>query len=167
MRLIILNGPSGVGKSTTALKLQKEIPLSHLVEVDELRRSLPGYPERREETHRLAYERTAEIIENELTSGHDVIIDKCITDSAILDWFAEIARKQGAREYEFLLFTDKATLRKRADERGYKVVGLLNPEKVDELWEKIDSLRKERLGAILIDATKVEEVFEKVRSKII
>ena len=166
MRLIILNGPSGVGKSTTALKLQKEIPLSHLVEVDELRRSLPGYPERREETHRLAYEHTAEIIENELTSGHDVIIDKCITDSEILDWFAEIARKLGATEYEFLLFTDKATLRKRADARGYRAGGLLTPEKVDELWEKMDTLREKRPQAIVVDTTQVREIFEKVWSEI-
>jgi adenylate kinase family enzyme len=45
MKLIILNGPPGIGKSTVAQKLQKELPLSFLLEIDALRRCISNYRE--------------------------------------------------------------------------------------------------------------------------
>jgi predicted kinase len=166
MKLIILNGPSGIGKSTIAQRLHREIPSSVLIEVDEVRRTLmPDYRERREESHRLAYEHTADAVEENLKSGHDVIIDKTILDAQIIDSFVAIGKTHNAEVYEFFLFADKATVQKRADERGYHPGGLLTSERVGELWEKADTLRKQRARAIVIDTTdsSTEDIFEKVR----
>jgi broad-specificity NMP kinase len=168
MKLIILNGPPGVGKSTIAARLHQEIPSSVLIDVDELRRTIPNYRERREESLLLSYQRTAEMIEKELRGGHDVIIDKAISYSGTLDTLIETGKKCGAEIYEFLLFADKATVRKRADARGYKPGSLLTPEKVDELWEKANELRMHRPEAIVVDTTHadVDEVFKKVHQSI-
>jgi predicted kinase len=152
MKLIILNGPPGVGKSTVAMRLQKELQSSVLVDIDELRRTtMPDYRERREESLRLAYEIAANTIGDNLKSGHDVIIDKAISDEDTIESFIEIGKKHAAEVYEFLLFADKDTVQKRADGRGYRPGGLLPPERVGELWEKADALRQKRSEAIVID----------------
>jgi predicted kinase len=165
MRLIILNGPSGVGKSTISARLQLDIPNSVVIDVDELRRSIPDYKERRQESLLLAYEKTVEAIGNHLKEGRSVIIDKAISQSDTLDSLIEAGKKYDAEVYEFLLFADKDTVQARADERGYKPGSLLTREKVGELWEKADALRKERPDVIIIDTKdkRVEEVLNEIK----
>lgn len=168
MKLVILNGPPGVGKSVVAGRLHEELTLSVLIDVDELRRTIPNYREQREESLRLAYERTAEEIGKALEGGHDVIIDKAISFSGTLDSFIEVAKRYGAAIHEFLLFADKETVRKRADNRGYRSGGLLTPERVDALWEDADVLRRQRPGIIVVDTSysSVEEVFRAVKQMV-
>lgn len=169
MKLIILNGPSGVGKSTIALRLQQELPSSVLIDVDELRRAIPDYRERRKESLMLAYEKTAETIEDHLRNGQSVIIDKAISGADILDSFIEIGKRHDAEIYEILLFADKETIQKRADERGYRPGSLLTREKVGELWDKADALREQRGNAIVIDTSQLdlEAAFERVKNTVL
>lgn len=166
MKLVILNGPPGVGKSTIAARLQKELTSSVVIDIDELRRTtMPDYRERREESLRLSYELAANVIEDNLKNGHDVIIDKAVSHSDTLDLFIEVGKKNGAEVYEFLLFADKATVQKRADERGYRPRSLLTSECVGESWEKADVLRQKRTQAIVIDTEHkdIGQVFDSIR----
>ncbi len=164
MKLIILNGPSGVGKSTLAARLHSQMPASVLLDLDEIRRSIPGYPEKREETLRLSFEYAFKAMEDHFKAGQDVIIDKGIFQSEVLDTLISVANKYNAKVSEFLLFAERETVKKRAEDRGFKPGGLLTSEKVVELWEKADILRAQRTGAIVIDTTHLasEQVFEKV-----
>lgn len=165
MKLIILNGSPGVGKSTLAARLQEEIPASVLIDIDELRRGIPGYHEKREESLRRAHELAEKAIEENFTAGYDVIIDKAISYSETIDSFIGVAKKHDADVYEFLLFADKQTVQKRADDRGYRPGSMLTREKVGEMWEKSDRLRSQRQNAILIDTThsNAEKVFDTVK----
>jgi predicted kinase len=154
MKLIILNGPPGVGKSTLAVRLNEELPFTTIIDIDELRRTtMPDYRERREESLQLAHELAASAIEANLRQGNNVIIDKAISYSDTIDSFIDIGSKYGAEIYEFMLFADKATVQRRAEGRGFKPGSMLTREKVTELWEKADTLREERSGAVLIDTT--------------
>jgi len=168
MRLIILNGPTGVGKSTVAAQLHKEMPDSVLVNVDELRRTIPGYQENRKESLRSAYDLTREEIERGFDEGKDVIIDKTIGDSDVLDTFITIAHKHGADIHEFILFTSKAHLRERTDKRGYKPGGFLTPEKVEEHWEQANTLRIQRPNVMVVDTTNKtpEGVLAEIKKKL-
>lgn len=153
MKLIILNGPSGIGKSTIAARLAAELPDTVVIDVDELRRSIPNYRENREESLRLAYDRTAAEIRKHLTDGHNVIVDKAILSSDTLDHFIDVGRRLGAETYEFMLFADKSTTQQRADDRGYRPGSLLTRERVGEMWNEADRLRDQRQNAVLIDTT--------------
>jgi predicted kinase len=165
MKLIILNGPSGIGKSTVSSRLASEMSNTVVIDVDELRRAIPNYRENRKESQHLAYARAKEEIATHLANGDNVIVDKGIFQSDVLDAFIEEGQKCGADVFEFLLSADKATVQQRADDRGYRPGSLLTQERVGELWEQADKLRLERSNAIVIDTTRLstEETLEKVR----
>lgn len=168
MKLILINGPAGVGKSTISTHLHADIPNSILIDVDELRRSIPNYKEQRKESLLLSYERTKEAIENHLKKGKTVIIDKGISFSDTLDSFVEIGAECGADVREIFLFASKEGVQRRADERGYKPGSLLTRERVGELWDELDALQQKRRSAIVIDTTSlsIEDTYEKVRKAI-
>jgi predicted kinase len=166
LKLIILNGPSGVGKSTIAIRLHQWLASSVIIDIDELRRTMiSDYRERREESLRLAYELAVSVIEDNLKDGHNVIIDKAISSTDIIDSFIKTGKKNGAEVYEFFLFADKATVQKRADERGYRPGSLLTRERVGESWDKADALRQKRTEAIVIDTAQkdTDQVFALVQ----
>lgn len=168
MKLILINGPTGIGKSTIAGKIHQSLPLSFLLDIDAQRRYISGYKEYREESLDLVLKLSLAIVERSLQSGHDVIIDKVFTDAKISDAFLELGRKYGAAVFEFVLTADKDTLIARADERGYIEGSMLTPEKVPEFWEKIQNYIKDRPHATVVETKNlsIDETFEYVRGKI-
>jgi len=154
MKLILINGPSGVGKSTVAERLHREIPLSLLVEVDVWRRFISAYKEHTDESLKLAYQYTTDAIESYLKTGNSVIVDKVLLDAPeILDAITLLGAKYGAEIHEFVLTAEKEKVIERAAQRGYSPDSLLTPQKVEELWESAEKFRHERSGATVIDTT--------------
>lgn len=169
MKLILINGPTGIGKSTIAQKIHQSLPLSFLLDIDAQRRYISGYREYRGESLDLVIKLSLAIVENYLQSKHDVVIDKVLTDVEVAERFLELGRKYDATVFEFVLNADKETLVARAEERGYKEGGMLTPEKVPEFWDRIQNYIKERPQAIIVDTKNVniEETFEYIQGKIL
>lgn len=168
MNLIILNGPAGVGKSTLAFQIQSYIPEAEVISIDNLRRTIPNYRNNRQESLRLSYTYAEDSIKKYLNEGRTVIIDKCITQSEILDRFIDIADNYGAKTLEFILFAEKGIVKQRSKDRGFTPGSMLTPEKVEELWEKTNSLRTQRPNAIIIDTAHLspEAIFNIVVAKL-
>lgn len=156
MKLIIINGPTGVGKSTIAKKIHAEFPLSFLLEIDAQRRYIGEYKKNYKESGKLSLVVSNAIIDGYLQSGHDVIIDKVIVKTSTILDFIEIAKKHNAEIYEFILNSSKATLVKRAAERGYTEGNSLTPEKVEKFWEAIQKYIKDRPNSIEINTDKLD-----------
>ncbi len=165
MKLIIINGPSGIGKSTVALKVAETMD-AVLIDIDELRRSIPNYREDKKNSLNLAYQETTKKIEECLNSGKSVVIDKTITNEDVINLFIETGKKFKAQIFEFILFADKNITKDRADKRGYRPDSLLDASRVEEIWEKINLLRLQRPQAIIIntDTKEIEEVFQEIIS---
>jgi predicted kinase len=170
MKLIILNGPSGVGKSTLAKRLHAELPLSLLIEIDTWRSFISGYREHRKESLELATRQALVAIEMHLCVGHDVIVDKAILDAdEILDEMRDLGERVGASVHEFMLIADKEVVLNRAELRGYLPGGLLTPERAAERWELAKSLSERRAVAQVVDTTNLtaEEVYTRVSSEVL
>jgi broad-specificity NMP kinase len=170
MRLIILNGAPGVGKSTVAEKLHAEMPLSFLLVIDAWWKQIADWRENRKESQRLVYTLASVAIDAYLGEGKDVIVDKAIlNDTETLDTLVGIGQKHGAEIYEFVLAADKEIVLERATKRGFNTQGLLTPEEAEHLWELSQDLKETRPGATVIDTSSLtpEEVYEKVRSAVL
>lgn len=158
MKLIIINGSCGIGKSTLARALHQSIPLSFLVNIDLIRRHVSGHKEYREESRHLSHLITLAILTVCFKEGRDVILDKMLHDPRLIDAYRAIADEYHADIHEFILWAPKEVVMERASDRGWKENGLLTPEKCELFWEKIDQLKDHRSQARVIDTTTLTEV---------
>ena len=169
MKLIVLNGPSGIGKSTTALELQKELPLSLLIDIDAQRRYIQGYKEHREESAKLSYKYAIALTRAHLGFGYSVIVEKT---ALWADWFLEeleqSAQEYGAEFFEFILTAKKDILLSRATERGFIEGGSLTLAKVGEMWEESEKLPARRPKAVVIDTSEItpDETLRRVKENL-
>ena len=169
MKLILINGPTGIGKSTIAQKVHQTLPLSFLLDIDAQRRYISGYKEHRKQSGDLVLKLSLAMIENYLQNGHDVIIDKVFTDSQVSDKFLELGRKYNATVFEFVLNADKETLIARANERGYREGSMLTPDKVPEFWEAMQNYITASPQAVVVDtnAMSIDDTFEYIRTRVL
>jgi predicted kinase len=169
MKLIVLNGPSGIGKSTTALELQKELPLSLLIDIDALRRYIEGYKEHREESAELSYKHALALTRMHLECGHSVIVEKTVLWA---DWFLEELEKSAnefhAEFFEFILTAQKDILLSRVTERGFIPGGSLTLAKVEEMWEESEKLPARRPKAVVIDTSDMrpQETLREIKNRV-
>jgi predicted kinase len=169
MKLVIINGPCAVGKSTMATKLHECMPLSFLLDIDAQRRYICKYQKQHKESGALSMEIAFAIVESFLKSGSDVIVDKMICDTNALNEFCRIGKKYEANVHEIILSAPKDVVMKRASDRGYKKDGLFTPEKCLLFWEKIEKVKKVRKGAIVVETSgqREEKVLESLLHEII
>jgi broad-specificity NMP kinase len=177
MKLILFNGPPGVGKTTIAKKVHEIIPLSFLLDLDQQREFISQYKEYPKESRTLSFDIALAITENCLKNGRDFISGKGMLDMIEegqnknrLDQFVELGRKYGAEVYEIFLWADKETSLKRADERGYdkKLRGTIEGtrELFGRYWEEMNTFKEKRKEAIVVDTSNLspEAVFEKIKN---
>jgi predicted kinase len=156
MKLIIINGPCGVGKSTVARKLHETLPLSFLLDIDAQRRFISRHIEMAPESLSLVNAVALGITEACLREGRDVIVEKKIENTQFLDDLIALGKKHGAETYEFILWAPKEVVMKRAADRGYRPGGSFTPEKCERFWHQIDDLKDRRPEAKVIDAGRLD-----------
>ena len=85
MKLLIINGSCGIGKSTVSARMHANMPLSFLLDIDAQRRFISQYREQREESGEMIRVISNSIIKGCLKASRDVIIDKMTYDPKIID----------------------------------------------------------------------------------
>jgi len=168
MKLIIINGPCGVGKSTTAALLHAQLPKAFYLDIDAQRQFISQYHEYHEESFSLSMKIALAIVETALEAGHDVIVDKMLFDDAVIDRLLKIGRSCGADTYEVILWASKEEVMRRAEVRGYRPGSLFTPEKCERFWNEIRDLKTRRPQAIVIDVEtlEIEEVVKELRKRL-
>ncbi|HET9946105.1 MAG TPA: AAA family ATPase [Actinomycetes bacterium] len=84
-RLIVLNGPPGIGKSTVALRYVEDHPLALALEQDVVRRLMGGWHTREADSGALARELCLAMARTHLVAGHDVVVPQFVADPRYLD----------------------------------------------------------------------------------
>ncbi len=158
MKLILINGPAAVGKSTLAERLHKTLPLSFYIDIDLIRRSISDYRKYPVKSWELSMAAALGIAEAQLRNKNSIIIDKMIYNKGgFIDSFINLGKKYKADTYEFILWAKKDTVIERAEKRGYRKGGLLTREKTKNFWLEIEKLIDQRKRAIVIDTDQLTE----------
>jgi predicted kinase len=112
-RLIHLNGPSAMGKSTVAQLYADRHPGVLNLDTDRIVSLIGGW--REDFWTALTAGRLLAIgmAETHLASGHDVVMPQLVTRPDEVDRFEEAARQCGAEYHEFVLMGDKQLMRDR------------------------------------------------------
>jgi predicted kinase len=112
-RLIVLNGPPGIGKSTVARRYVEDHPLALSVEQDIVRALLGGWRTRETESGVLARELCLAMARTHLRAGRDVVVPQFVANPEYLDRLAELGREERAEHTELVLIDDLGSAERR------------------------------------------------------
>ena len=164
MKLIILNGPCGVGKSTLAKRLHADEPLSFLLDMDQQRRFISNWQDYKEERWEMTTSLAVGVLHAMLGIGRSVIVDRMTYLPSVIDQYYKIAKQYGADVHEIILWAPKEVVLQRAEDRGWVSQGVLTPERLGFFWDQLDVMKNQQSKAIIIQTGEKtpEQVYQEV-----
>lgn len=106
-RLIVLNGPPGIGKTTIAQRYVDDHPLALNLDIDSVRRLLGCWRAQPLEAGALARPLTLALAEAHLRTGHDVVLAQYLGRAEFLADAESVARRTGADFVEVVLMVTR------------------------------------------------------------
>ena len=160
-RLVLLNGPPGVGKSTVARRYLVDHPLALLIEIDDLRTAMGGWAEH-EDSRIHARTLALALARTHLGAGLDVVVPQYLGRPTYIDQLQAAASEVGAAFQHVLLVDDRRAVGERFRERRADLLarGGAHPE-ADVADEAIDDAiadAERRLAAMVTDRADVAVV---------
>ena len=157
-RLILLNGPPGIGKSTIARRFAEAHPLSLCLDIDVVRALLGGWRDDPEQAGRRARALAIEMARTHLAAGHDVVVPQLLARPGFIDQLEDLAAEVGVPFHELVLVAPRpiATARLQARSRDRSQAGEpdepLTSAAMDEVSDRLDALVAQRPEAVLVAA---------------
>ena len=127
-RLLVLNGPPGVGKSTLAQRYLQDHPRTLNLDLDRLRRFVGGWREDPLTAYGLAREFGLAAARVHLQSGHDVVVPQYLGHLDYLQRLAALADETGSTHHEFVLLESKDRILARFAARTAAAADLAHPD---------------------------------------
>ncbi len=117
-RLLLLNGPPGIGKSTLARRYAEDRPGTLVLDIDLVRSLLGGWQEDFVRAGRRARPLALAMLRTHLDGGHDVVLPQLLADPRELERFTSAAAEVDAEVVEVLLLDQRDAVVERFRRRG-------------------------------------------------
>jgi len=118
VRLVHLNGPPGIGKSTIARRYVADHPLSFCLDIDGIRRLIGGWDANTQESGRLARRMALRMMDEHLSSGLDVVVPQYVARPEFVREMEQVAVNTGASFHEIVLSGPRQAARERFEARA-------------------------------------------------
>jgi predicted kinase len=117
-KLVLLNGPPAVGKSTIARRYADEHPLTLVLEIDVVRSLLGAWLDEWQRSGHVAREIALAMARTHLEAGHDVIVPQLLTRRPFVELLQATAKRACATFYEIVLLDERDVVLARLEQRS-------------------------------------------------
>jgi predicted kinase len=155
-RLVHLNGPPGIGKSTVSALLTDRHPGMLNLDVDSLHRLIGGWRDEETDTWPAVWSLVRAMASTHLAGGHDVVLPQYLAEAGEIEAIEKLARDHGATFREVVLLDDRDAAVERFERRA--------PESVDPWVRHHYRLVAQRGGPAFLGAM-YDRLLEVVRSR--
>jgi len=168
-RLILLNGPPGIGKSTLAQRYVEDHPLALNLDIDTVRCLLGRWIDHQERAGWMARALALHMARVHLVDGHDVVVPQLLGRPPFIEQLEQLAEAVPATFFEIVLLDSKELALERFSARRVQptLPGRFNPHEVldriggmtavDALYDRLMDLLAMRPEAVIIE-TKAGDV---------
>ncbi|MDE9367220.1 AAA family ATPase [Luteipulveratus sp. YIM 133132] len=167
-RLIVLNGPPAVGKSTLAQRFVDDHPMSLNLDLDRLRLLLGAATARTDEARLAARRLALALATSHLGAGHDVVVPQYLGRQPFLEALEQTAEDSGAHFHEIVLMDSERRLADRFAARTLAAtapehllaadgVGDAGPESLSEMRHRLIELVPSRPAAVVVECPEGQE----------
>lgn len=112
-RLIVLNGPPGIGKSTLGRRYVDDHPLALCLDLDGIRGQLGGWRQGETRSGELARDLSIVMVRTHLGSGLDVVVPQFVARDSYLERLKTVATDCLADHHELVLLDDVGNAERR------------------------------------------------------
>lgn len=167
-KLVLLNGPPAVGKSTVARRYADEHPLTLVLEIDVVRGLLGAWLDDPQRSGWAARMIALAMARTHLEAGQDVIVPQLLTRREFVEMLRETTEAAGAAFYEVALMDPRdvvlARLEQRRETGGFSARALMERQgnTPGQTYDSFVAALAERPDAIVIDDPLSDEAYERL-----
>ncbi len=157
-KLILLNGPAGIGKSTIARMYTDAHPLTLDIEGDQIMGMIGDWRNHELVARDLKLRHILSMLGIHLEEGQTVILPYLVTDATHSALFENVAKNLGADFYEIALMAEKDTAVKRLlargswGEAGSKVLTEEDIPRIEHLYDLMLLALEQRPNTIRVES---------------